>query len=842
MKKIAALLILLCSSAFCDTKISALPSTTTLNSVDIIPVVTNPSTSPGNFSITKSNLLTTLGIVSSGSTNYWNIPSTGTFPASFGISATTITASGNVQISSNAILSGATFYQNGTLGLGGSLGASGQVVTSGGPGAFLSWVTPSSGSGGQLIYPATGTASFPFGASFSTISVSGLTISNAASHLGTGTDIIFSTMSDCSFNLKWDTETVSGFQSWVNIPTVSASVDTNFYICYGSSTLTTYQGVSSATWDSSFQGVYHFPNGTTLSARDSTTNAINLSGTATPTAGTGEVDGGLTLNGSTQYEQSPSATNFNFTTNGTAEGWVNLNNLSSNQGLIGKNAQATDRNGYDLQVQTSGKLFIELASASANIGGLTTSAITSGAWHHLAMTWNGTTLFAYIDGVKDATSFSQTLTPVSNVWPLIIGASGEQLFNFLGGKIDEVRLSNTARSADWISTEYNSVSNPSGFITAGSETTGGSGFTYKRKLTINHSLVPNTDQTNFPVLVTGLSSSAGTLTFPSIVNSLLATDSSGVVISTTVSVLSSSGTQNLIQLSNGGGGLSALAGVSASTTEISGSNSFDINAPVGNNAFIFSHTNGNAFIFDVQNNSTGTANGDLVASFYMGISALNMFARAGQPYLIDTTGDTHWNSSGAPGVIQLRSSGMGAEGTPFTGLQVGATQQVLIPAAGINCDSFGATRTCPMVDGVTRFQVNGKVFISSNAVLSGTTFYNSAPAVINTMSVSTNGFVTSNGPTPTISSCGSTPNGSVVGDDWAGVITVGGTAPTACTLTFSTIHTGCTMSCNVNDNSLTISADVSSITTTALTLGFGVGGLAGGTVWYECHGFGSSCH
>lgn len=62
MKKLMLALFLLPTVGFCDTKISALPSTTTLNSSDIFPVVTNPSTNPQNFTISKANLLITLGI------------------------------------------------------------------------------------------------------------------------------------------------------------------------------------------------------------------------------------------------------------------------------------------------------------------------------------------------------------------------------------------------------------------------------------------------------------------------------------------------------------------------------------------------------------------------------------------------------------------------------------------------------------------------------------------------------------------------------------------------------------------------------------------------------------
>ena len=139
----------------------------------------------------------------------------------------------------------------------------------------------------------------------------------------------------------------------------------------------------------------------------------------------------------------------------------------------------------------------------------------------------------------------------------------------------------------------------------------------------------------------------------------------------------------------------------------------------------------------------------------------------------------------------------------------------------------------------------GSIINSSVTVISPTSgsyeaSFSTITSVFN-LAISTNGFVSTFGPSPTISSCGTTPNGSVVGDDSAGVITVGGTAPTACTLTFAVVHTGCTMVCNVNDNSLTITADISSLTTSALTLGFGVGGLAGGSVWYHCQGYGSTC-
>jgi hypothetical protein len=69
MKKllISLLIGLSCRVAWADTKISAMSSTNTLNAGDIIPVVTNPGGTPANMSITKTNLSTTLDILTQSS-------------------------------------------------------------------------------------------------------------------------------------------------------------------------------------------------------------------------------------------------------------------------------------------------------------------------------------------------------------------------------------------------------------------------------------------------------------------------------------------------------------------------------------------------------------------------------------------------------------------------------------------------------------------------------------------------------------------------------------------------------------------------------------------------------
>lgn len=107
------------------------------------------------------------------------------------------------------------------------------------------------------------------------------------------------------------------------------------------------------------------------------------------------------------------------------------------------------------------------------------------------------------------------------------------------------------------------------------------------------------------------------------------------------------------------------------------------------------------------------------------------------------------------------------------------------------------------------------------------------------VAVSTSGHFITSGGAPTISSCGSTPNGSVVGNDNEGIITVGGGSVTSCTLTFFSTW-GATPTCVITDNSTAITGDISAISATAFTTSFSLS-LGGGTIYYRCGCSGSLC-
>jgi archaellum component FlaF (FlaF/FlaG flagellin family) len=82
-------------------------------------------------------------------------------------------------------------------------------------------------------------------------------------------------------------------------------------------------------------------------------------------------------------------------------------------------------------------------------------------WHHVALVYNQTRITLYKDGVKVNETSKTGVIPTSSQ-PLIIGRG-------VIGTIDEVRVSNTARTSTWINTTYLNMHNPGGYIQIESE-------------------------------------------------------------------------------------------------------------------------------------------------------------------------------------------------------------------------------------------------------------------------------------------------------------------------------------------------------------------------------------
>lgn len=257
---------------------------------------------------------------------------------------------------------------------------------------------------------------------------------------------------------------------WVLVP--SCDVGSIVYLYYGDATIST-NGSSTSTWDSNFKAVYHFPNGTTLSSNDSTTNTNNGTVSGSVTAITGVVDGGALFGGVSGDAISVNdSSSLDITTAWTISLWVKAANLvQTSKYILSKlNNLGTD-NAYSViwEYSNNNIQFYSL-NTTGTYGYPSTNSdipLTDIEWHYICYTYNGSQWNSYKDGA--------VITPVNGSVNLVatIGKLYLSSFNGAGNNanlsLDEVRISNIARSADWIITEYNNQSSPSTFATLGAE-------------------------------------------------------------------------------------------------------------------------------------------------------------------------------------------------------------------------------------------------------------------------------------------------------------------------------------------------------------------------------------
>ncbi len=412
------------------------------------------------------------------------------------------------------------------------------------------------------------------------------TVANGGSVTSTsGFDILFTSDAAGTSPLSYQRETYNpstgAVNFWVKLPTVSHTSDTVFYMFYGNSAVTTDQSNRAAVWDSGYSAVWHLSdNAANTAVQDSTANGNNGTAAANTSARSvsGEIGGALTFGGSDYV-----TTGLHKTTASTWEAWFYTAGSGGYQSMVtidGANYLLMDLNGL------SGSFWSADGLGGTNLG---VTGLSPNSWNHLVLVRTGDNASggyaAYLNGSLTGQTASGSLGSGNTI---TLGYRPDQPGQPWNGNLDEIRVSNIARSADWIAAEYNNQKNPSTFYSigagggfsgltitnlspsSGSVTTlvtitgtgfgsargtstvsfngtattptswspttiqapvpagatsgnvvvavsgtssngvnftvtgsGSNGYTYSRAITIDHTKVPNTDQTNFPVLISG---------------------------------------------------------------------------------------------------------------------------------------------------------------------------------------------------------------------------------------------------------------------------------------------------------------------------------------------------
>lgn len=211
------------------------------------------------------------------------------------------------------------------------------------------------------------------------------------------------------------------------------------------------------------------PAGAAGEIKDSTGNANNGTGevapTSLPTQTPGKIDGSLSFvpNVQEQNVNVPNSASLQLAANMTIEAWVQTSNADVQPRIIvakWRSGQVPPANNYWLgKLNNSTYNFYVDGSQTVAVG---VGLISDGFWHHVVGVADAASglLRFYVDAVQLNTA-AYTGTSRTGNFELRIGKSPDGTLQLWAGGIDEVRISDAARSAGWIQTEYRNQSSPS---------------------------------------------------------------------------------------------------------------------------------------------------------------------------------------------------------------------------------------------------------------------------------------------------------------------------------------------------------------------------------------------
>jgi trimeric autotransporter adhesin len=264
----------------------------------------------------------------------------------------------------------------------------------------------------------------------------------------------------------------------VKIPSVLTTGAT-FYVWWSSAGATqpavsdTYGQYNA--YDANYIGVWPLnedPSGTAPQMTERTSVAAHGTSNGSMTSGdsvTGAAGKALEFDGSDDFINVGSHTSSRRTSM-SVSAWIVPNNDTNYRRIL-------SREHHFLFGSYNRQLLFATGNGSTGWTSLTTygtgAALTNGTAYHVASVHNGTSHTGYRNGssVGSITSAMASTTAELGIGYAPGSAGTTQRWN---GKIDEVRISSTARSAAWIKAEYVNLMTPTTFATAGTpETPGG---------------------------------------------------------------------------------------------------------------------------------------------------------------------------------------------------------------------------------------------------------------------------------------------------------------------------------------------------------------------------------
>jgi len=298
---------------------------------------------------------------------------------------------------------------------------------------------------------------------------------------------------------------------------LSSTQNTYFYIYYGNAgasepaAASTYG--SQNVWINGYAAVLHLdesPANGVAGHDDSTGNPNNgtpqnfSGGAGSTTNATGKISGSDNFDGDNDYVEISDSDPLSIVGDISISAWVKVTDYNTFRGIVGKTSSNSPAP-YDYYLSASNGLpDFYRGNGLVNKNVVASAAPSTGVWQHVTVTMSGTEVNHYLNGLPNGNgTLSTTITDANKT--LRIG-SRDDITTKMKGNIDEVRISNVPRTAQWVKTEFNNQDNPSvgGFLASiGSQETSdwyNASWGFRKKITIDNAQV-DADLTDFPVYV-----------------------------------------------------------------------------------------------------------------------------------------------------------------------------------------------------------------------------------------------------------------------------------------------------------------------------------------------------
>jgi Concanavalin A-like lectin/glucanases superfamily len=193
---------------------------------------------------------------------------------------------------------------------------------------------------------------------------------------------------------------------------------------------------------------WRLDEGAGTTAFDASANGNDATFQGAPTWVAGQLGGALKFNGSSDYLAVPDSTSLDI--NGdqlSIAAWINPDAVNGARHIVRKVADTGTGAIYFLRVQDT-TLRADIATADATVTALGQKVLPTNEWTHVAVVYDGTEVFFYVNGQEDlpltVASLTGELTQSDN--DLRIGR-GEPA-GYFSGTIDDVRIYNNALTED----------------------------------------------------------------------------------------------------------------------------------------------------------------------------------------------------------------------------------------------------------------------------------------------------------------------------------------------------------------------------------------------------------